>query len=122
MVKTPREEKLMGLLNLFFRKLRRQNGESLAETLVATLIAAMSMMVLAGALMSSAKANKAAGEIRSFAIETDPLDLQPQPKVKFYQGENSSEYDVNIYAKNEDDNKNMRQVYYYEIKNETNNE
>ncbi len=107
----------MRAVNFIFQKIRRRNGESLAETLVATLIAAMSMMVLAGALVSSAKANKAADDISSLAMNGASTSGQ----VTFassQQGSASSAsktYTVNVYSKNQESGKETRKVYYYEI-------
>ncbi|WP_026669896.1 hypothetical protein [Butyrivibrio sp. AE3006] len=101
----------MRAVNFIFQKIRRRNGESLAETLVATLIAAMSMMVLAGALVSSAKANKAADDISSFAMNGASVSGQ----VVFKNDSNSKSYTVDINSKQQESGKETRKVYYYEI-------
>ena len=49
----------------FFIKLKKRSGESLIETLVATLITVLGMMILAGAIVSAAKGSKAAKEMQS---------------------------------------------------------
>ncbi|MBE5859339.1 MAG: hypothetical protein E7301_04345 [Butyrivibrio sp.] len=101
------------MTDFIFQKIRKKSGESLAETLIATLIAAMSMMVLAGALMSSAKANKAANDISSFAMNSASVSGQ----VTFtssQEGSASKAYTVNVYSKNQESGKETRKVYYYE--------
>ncbi len=94
----------------FINKLRKCNGESLAETLVATLIAAMSMMVLAGALVTSAGANKAADDISSFAVKGTSVSGQ----VTFSNASSSKNYSVSVYSKEQESGKETRKVYYYE--------
>lgn len=50
------------------RKLRSQRGESIAETLFALLIAALGMILLAGALVAAARVNRAAEQADRYGV------------------------------------------------------
>ncbi|MCR5657098.1 MAG: hypothetical protein K6G06_06515 [Butyrivibrio sp.] len=96
-----------------FAKLKSKIGESLGETLVALLIAAMSMLIMAGAIVSTAKANDAARKVKPFT--SDRLGDEQVIGVTF--GDATSTIEVKVSEHDEEGaDKNTRSVYYYEAK------
>ena len=72
-------EEMKRMISYLREKLHTPAGESLIETLVALLIAAMGMMVLPGAIISAARANRAAADAYTYmnAVKADGSDSSP---------------------------------------------
>lgn len=98
-----------------FAKLKKKAGESLSETLIALLIAAMSMIIMAGALVAAAKTNDAAKRVMPFSGHA--LEDTPSQNVNVTFGGATSEISIYVTEYDEEgEDKNIRSVYYYEAK------
>ena len=102
-------------LKTISNKIRSRKGESLAETMVSALIAALAMTMLAGALVTAARINKTASDISPYAgISTEGTTEEPTQEttdvVIEYNGI-AGRVEVTIYGKPDMESGN---VYFYE--------
>lgn len=97
------------------KKLKSGRGESLIETLAATLIIVLGMTLLAGAIVTAARVNKAAG------AENTPLFAQREAKeskpgvnieVAVAEGETAT-YQVTVKAYRSEADEDARTLYEY---------
>ncbi|WP_026669109.1 type IV pilus modification PilV family protein [Butyrivibrio sp. AE3006] len=101
-------------MKLFFQKLKNKSGESLIETLVATLITVLGMMILAGAITTASRGTKAAKELQSsLSTETGADDYSATVNVSYESTTASFQVKLFNYS-SEDDDPGSGRLYFYE--------
>ena len=88
-------------------KLKRQAGESLVELLLSMLIISLGMLMLAGAITTTARLNAKAREMSTRTVGSTP---GPEPHVRVMLGSNPLDNDVAVTTVRTGNDK---ELYYY---------
>ena len=111
------------LIKAIRQKTKSNKGESLAETMMSALIAAMAMTMLAGALIAAANVNKTSEDINPFADYGNAGTPQKVTKIQNTKAvikcgdDSTGEISIDIYGNDTGDDgekDNSGKVYYYE--------
>ena len=105
------------MIRLFIKKLKEKNGESVAETLVAMLIAVLALMLLPGAIAAASRVNSKVEDMTVYVDRSDDSkNFDVTGKLKMTTGGTGSidEITVTTKIKKYTEKTNGKSIYYYE--------